>query len=264
LFNLPRFLGTSAVIGGIVAVMMAYNTHAARGTDLKESPTVVNHVGADVNDVYLFPAPDNPKNVVLVMDVNPAIPRGMGTATYFDPTVMYQFKIVHTASPGPTTAAEDMVIQFAANGSSAGQTIVLYGPGKPNSTGTLSTFLVPVGSVPYNTSGTVGSSGIKLFAGPRSDPSFFDLNTFFAILPDRNYQNHLPGAQFSLNGPTSFNGFQTGNAGGCSSTAASDYFSSQGLDTLAIVLELPKTVLAPNPAQQIVHVWATTSTASGS
>ena len=48
------------------------------------SPTASN-TSADITDVYVFPSPTNPANVVLVMDVSPLIPAGMGTAKFFDP-----------------------------------------------------------------------------------------------------------------------------------------------------------------------------------
>ena len=74
----------------LVAVISLYTTHAARGSDHQDSPTVVARPGADITDVYVYPAPDNTANVVLAMDVYPLIPAGMATSGQysFDPSVL--------------------------------------------------------------------------------------------------------------------------------------------------------------------------------
>jgi hypothetical protein len=260
--SLPRFLGTSGVLAGIVTTLLIFGAHPVRGADQQSSSTLVSRPGADIEDVYLFPAPDNANNVVLAMDVNPQIAKGAGTSTYFDPAVIYQFKIAHTAAAGATSSAEDMVIQFAPVGTGPNQTITVYGPAAPNVTGTLSTLLTPGPMVTYNKPTPIGN-GVSVFAGPRADPSFFDFAQFVKILPDRNAANQQPGKTVPAPSATSFNGFAAGNASGCGTAPAADYFSSNSYNVLSLVIELPKTRLAPDSTKQVVHVWATTSTVSG-
>jgi hypothetical protein len=61
--------------------------------------------GADLTDVFVFPAAD-PNKVVLAMDVHPLIPTGMGMSASFDPGVMYQFHIAHDAGLDAVRAAD--------------------------------------------------------------------------------------------------------------------------------------------------------------
>src|SRR5271156_6352867 len=122
------------VIGGLLAavalavVVIAYSVHPVRSSDHQDTYNLAtrSNTSADITDVYVFPSPANPANVVFVMNVSPLIPAGMGTAKFFDPTLMWQFKISHG-----TTGVEDEVIQLGVSGTTASQTINVYGPGKP-------------------------------------------------------------------------------------------------------------------------------------
>lgn len=271
-----------------------YNTSAVRSSDHQDSNTVLNRSGADITDVFLFPSPQNANNVVMAMDVHPLIPAGQAQSTLFDPAVMYQFKLVHTAvpyTPGAANAnAEDTVIQFGVSGT-INQSLSMYGPAAPVQTGTTSSYVSPSAStsIPYGKVTTVQVTGndgnsypVKVYAGPGADPFFFDLAQFFKIIPDRLYANQsgtVPKATAS-----SFRGFtaafNTANGTTCDTTPAREFLSSGGADLVAgangmgfnvltIVVEMPKVLLAQipgtaNQSQQIVHLWATTSTTSGS
>ena len=221
---------------------------------------MVNRPGADITDVFVFPSPANNANVVLVMDVYPLIPAGQGPTKFFDPAVMYQFKIDNAGDK-----KEHLVIQFQASApSGTSQTITMYGPAAPNAQGTQSTFVAPAGTFNYNDASATLPGNIKVFAGPREDPFFFDLARFFAIIPDRNYQN-----QPNPNPPNPAVGFRgfpnSGQFTACDHLASQDFLSANGFNVLSLVVELPRTVLAPsggNPGK--IGVWATTSTVSGS
>lgn len=252
--------GAGAATAALVGALLLYGVHTSRGSDHQDSPTVVNRPGADITDVFVFPAPDNDNNVVLVMDVYPLIPAGQGPSTFFDPAVLYQFKIDNVGDH-----QEHLVIQFLASPSSSGtQTIGVYGPTAPRSTGTNSTLATLSGVINYNdANATINGGGIKVFAGPREDPFFFDLARFFQIIPDRNYAN-----QPSPPAPTasSFRGFpNSGNFTSCDHTASQDFLSANQFNVLSFVVELPRTALAPNGgAPGKIGVWATTSTTTGS
>jgi high-affinity nickel-transport protein len=256
---------TLAIVAG---AMLLYAAHPVRGSDHQDSPTTVNRPAADITDVFAYQAPDNPNNVVLQMDVWPLITHSQLGMVALDPAVMYQFKIDNTGD-----GVEDLVIQLQPNTAGPGQSINVYGPGKPNETGTNSSFIQQTGSVAFNDrSGTPLSNGMKVFVGPTKDPFFFDLLTFFNIIPDRYYGCHAPftnafGVPCGAATASSFNGFTSAfnqqHSTSCSLTPASDTLSSHQFNVIAIVVELPKSLLL-NPAHPVMGVWATTSTTSGS
>jgi len=271
-----RFLGVAAVVSALSALLVLMGPHPARGTDLQDSQTLVNHPATDITDTYAFPAPDNGSNVVLVMNTNPLIPSGQGASVAFDPSVLYQFHISHGSS-----GVEDEVIQLVPDVGGTGQHLRIYGPAAPNTNSASISTIVPStasGSIPYNRSTQItvnDAAGVattmQVFAGPRSDPDFFDLSRFYAIFPDANYQNHQPTSAIPTPNPLpiTFRGFAPGNANACDTTPAVDFFSSGKYNVLSIVIEMPKAALAAltkgtsssNPNK--VNIWATTSTASG-
>ncbi|MBV8531749.1 MAG: DUF4331 family protein, partial [Candidatus Eremiobacteraeota bacterium] len=104
------------------------------------------------------------------------------------------------------------------------------------------------------------------------DPFFFDLAQFFKIVPDRNYMNHPhtpPATATSFRFASAkqkiiLNGQDYGTAGsnGCVIKKPHDYLASY--DVLSIVIEMPKTMLAPpSGAPGVIALWATTGTPHG-
>jgi hypothetical protein len=214
----------------------------ARASDHADTPAIAATPGVDLTDVFLFPSPVNPNNVVLVMNVHPLIPSGQGLSTVFDPNVLYQFKIDNTGD-----FKEDLVIQAKFSGTGANQKVQIAGPVKPERIGTQAVFERPdpvVGTI--NTTFTT-SNGMTVFAGAREDPFFFDLNQFFTILPDRETPiNGIPVANPDAPQATSF------RAPG----QAQDFL--RGLNVLSIVVELPKSMLRGATTSKI-GLWCTTS-----
>jgi hypothetical protein len=264
--NTLRSLATTATTACLVAAISLYGVRVARSSDHQDSPTVVARPGADITDVFAYPAPDNTaQNVVLVMDVYPLIPSGMSTSPQytFDPAVLYQFKVADGVASGDYTEKE--VIQFTVNGTGEGQKLTMFGPAAPAQVGTTNSIVTSakMGSFSFNQPTTLDGGKIQVFAGPRRDPFFFDLAQFFKILPDRNYATHQNGASPPPPTATSFNGFAPGNPNGCSTAPASDFLSNYNV--LQIVVELPKTMLEPSGASLgKIGLWATTSTTTGS
>jgi len=167
------------IIAGVFAVLLlavafsAYSIRTARSSDHQDSPTVVSNPMEDITDAYVFPAPENPNNVVFVMDFCPLIP--VGCNSNFDPNVLYQLKLANV--PGDTH--EHLVIQMKANGGGPSPTFSLYGPAAPNEVGGSSTPVVdglvsPAGTFNFNAPTTLGN-GIQVFVGPRHDPVFVGL-----------------------------------------------------------------------------------------
>ena len=253
---------TSGALGGALAVValalsaVLYNALPVRGSDHQDSPTVVARPAADITDVFVYPAGDNPNNVVLQMDVSPLITPANTAQAALDPSVLYQFKIAHGAAAGP----EDMAIQLQATGAGPSQTVNVYGPFAPTP-GTVSILGPSSGTVAFNsTSAPALANGMRVFVGPRADPFFFDLFQFFSFLPDRNAQTpgQPPKAPFSFKFPS-----PSGIFASCVQGTPSDAVSSNSFNVLSIVIEAPKSLIAPAAGSQAIHLWATTSTVSG-
>ncbi len=235
--------------GLLVAVGLlvpALTTAQAWGSDHADTAENVNRAGADLNDLYIFPSPENPNNVVLAMDVWGLIPAGQTRS--FDPRVLYQFKIDTTGD-----SVEDLVIQAKFEGTGPRQRVRIAGPIRPDRRGTQSVFMDPLpilGRVnqPFAPSPT---AGLRVFAGVREDPFFLDLEQFYAILPDR--MTPLTLRQVNLPDPN------TPKAPGWRLPgAARDFFNN--LNTLAIVVELPRAQLGGG----VIRVWITASVLEGS
>ncbi len=276
---LRRILGSSAALVAIAAAVFLYTLHPAKSSDHQDTFNLANrsNTSADITDKYAFPSPANASNVVLVMNTTPLILPGAGTAKFFDPSVVWQFKFVHGAVG--TFSGEDEVIQISVKGTGADQTFTLHGPGVPHEVGTTNTLLPATGTFKYNqTSGTTLGNGVMAFAGPRADPFFFDLLQFFSFLGDRNYHNHTsqsdPGTGDTLTGTPTFNGFAAGTMSGtgtgayaCSTAApqnALTQLAPPGFNVLSFVIEVPRSLLTNGYSSSIVHMWGTASSTSGS
>lgn len=251
--RLARLAGVAATIVALSGAVFIYLGHPAAGSDHQDSMTVLNRPAADITDVFVYQAPDDSNNVVLQMDVFPLISHSNLGADALDPAVLYQFKI-DTNGDG----IEDQVLQLRAKHSGTGQSIEIFGPSAPVITGTSSKLVTKAGTIAFNDrTGTALPNGVKAFVGDAKDPFFFDLARFFQILPDRNYQNQPnPGPP---NPGIGFQGFAPGNPNGCATTASQDFLSSNQFNVIAIVAEMPKSMLGSGR----IGVWATTSTTSG-
>jgi hypothetical protein len=224
--------------GSVIAV------RAVIASDHQDTPLVEMSPRFDVNDVYAFPAPGNASHTVLVLGTSsPLTPANTPSFTFGNKDQeLYQIKIDNTGD-----AREDLVFQLTFTGPAGKQKVTLRGPVKPNSVGTLNTL---VGGKPIKgyTNTVIESDGIKLFAGPRDDPFFIDLEAFFRILPDRR----PAGGPLSTitQGPLTFR-----SAGG--SDPAVDFL--RGINDMAIVIELPTSMIANPATNGRFGVWATTS-----
>jgi hypothetical protein len=270
--HVKRIVAALVATGSLALAVFLYTAHPARGSDHQDTYNLANrsNTSADITDVFVFPSPVNPANVVLVMNVSPLIPAGMGTSKFFDPSLMWQFKIAHGA-----TSPEDEVIQLGVSGTDQNQVVTVYGPAKPNEVGTVNTFVPSSGSVKYNSSATL-SNGIQVFAGPRADPFYFDLFQFFSFLGDRAASNHTSqsdvGTGNTLTGTPTFNGYPAGSMSGtgasayaCSTKASTNALTdiNGGFNVLSFVIEVPRTLLTNGYSSQVIHVWGTANSSTG-
>jgi hypothetical protein len=185
--------------------------------------------------------------VVLVLGTSsPLTPAATTTAAFGDESeVLYQLKIDNTGD-----ANEDLVFQFTFTGPPGSQQVHVRGPVAPNATGVANT-LVGTPTLDGPVGQTLGSpTGMQVFAGPRDDPFFIDLEAFFRILPDRKPTTG-PLSQITQ-GPLTFR----------PPGQAVDFV--RGFNDMAIVVELPTSMLVSDPAHPSKFgVWGTTSRARG-
>ncbi len=226
-------LGGCAIAGAFV---VATQMPRVQGSDHGDTAQNYNggNSGADLTDLYVFPAPSNARNVVFVMNVHGLIPAGQSRSVGFDPNVLYQFKIDTTGDN-----VEDSVMQFKFSGTAPNQTVQVSGPVKPSKTGTTS-----VQETPYAVTGKTNvaftpTAGMKVFAGPRQDSFFFDLEQFYKLLPDRSTPIQPPqprSTDINTPNPNSPTGLSWRPPG-----QAKDYLAN--LNVLSIVVEMPRTAI---------------------
>jgi hypothetical protein len=226
--------------GSVLAV------RAVSASDHQDTPLVEFSPRFDINDVYAFPAPGDPTRTVLALSTSsPLTPAQTPSVTFgTKDQQLYQIKIDNTGD-----AREDLVFQITFTGKSGKQKVTLRGPIAPNGVGTTNT-LVGGRQIKGYTNTVITDGNIKLFAGPRDDPFFIDLEAFFRILPDRRPE---AGPLSTITqGPLTFR-----DAGG--SNPAVDFV--RGFNDLAIVIEVPTSAIANPATNGRFGVWATTSQA---
>ena len=214
---------------GLVAIAPIAFLARGHASDHADTPNIAANPGQDITDVFMFPSPENSKNIVLVMNVHPLIGPGNGPSTSFDPNVLYQFKIDSNGD-----GIEDQVIQAQFSGTGPTQTVAIAGPLKPSTTGSFNR-----AEPTFSTTGTINTTfsptpGMKVFAGAREDPFFFDLEQFFNIFPDRA----TPLTGTPVNNPNDPQQTSWRAPG-----SAVDFLSNGQFNVLSIVVELPKSML---------------------
>ena len=226
-FTAPQSRGRVIAWSLLLAIPAALGlTRWIEASDHKDSALLAADHAADIADVYTFKSPVNPDNVVLVMTVSGFIPPSEASTTFFDPNVLYQWKIDNNGD-----AVEDLVIQAFVTGTGGHQVMHFRGPAAPAATGTTdrvvlgpetATVGVSNGAAPI----VASRGGMTVFAGVRDDPFFFDLVQFKKIIAGEATAFRDPGV---------------------------DTFA--GFNVLAIVAEVPSSLLGG----QKLGVWGTTS-----
>ena len=189
-----------------------------------DSPTVTN-LPVDITDLYVFRAQD-PNNLVFVANTQGLLTPGATGAAKFDANTVLEFNIDNNGD-----AIEDLVIQCKYDAVS--NKMQVYGPIVPSEKGTRSklegTVTADVSVTAYGSAAitNTGATGIKVYAGPRDDPFFFDLNRFKMI---------IAGTAAGFNNP------------------GTDAFA--GTNVMSVVVEVPKTLIS-SPTGKI-NVWLET------
>lgn len=204
------------------ASTMIPRLHAA---DHKDSPAVERDPATDIADVYAFRRADN---LVIAMTVQNLTVSGTGT-DLFNTRARYQFFVDNT-NDNILAANATVTVTFSGT---APQTFKVEGLSSIPITGVTSGFS-NAASPAITTSGA-----IKVFAGPRDDPFYFDLAGF---------REFLAGTYTPAAGLRSASGGLPRNA-------------FAGLNVGAIVIELPITALTgqANANTGTIRAWGATS-----
>ena len=178
----------------------------------------------DITDLYVFQGEDA-NNLVFAGNTQGLLAPAATGSAQFDPNTLIEFKIDNN-----NDQVEDLVIQAIYKDGKMN----FYGPIAPSKKGMVTqiegSLTASVATTAYGSPAIIGNGngGIKVFAGPRDDPFFFDLDQFKAI---------LAGAATSFNNP------------------GKDSFA--GTNVLSVVVEVPKSML--NAGAGKINVWMTTN-----
>jgi len=223
------FILAAAVLALVVSAKVLSADHA-------ESPGADADPAADLADVFIFPSPESTsKTVAAITFGGRAAPRSrIDTALYCDPNVLYTFHIDRADAAGNFDNIPDIEV-LARFGKDGSNNCGVQLENIPGAGGTVSGATERV---------LVSASGLKVFAGLRNDPFFFDAEGYAALV-----------ASFAGSG-------QSGDVVGAfrlgAGQARRDSFAFRNVS--AIVFEMGNDTLAPlvGGVRPKVRVWATT------
>lgn len=193
------------ILSFIFTLLMNFYVFAA---DHDEAPQVRIDPAADINDLYVFTNPNDASEMIMAMTVMPMA----GPGSQFSDVIDYQFNISNTTDP----SLNDV---FSCSFTSEQQFTCGFS-GATNISGT-------VGQIAQN-------DGIRVFAGLRDDPFFFDATAFRQTVATLQPQFTNPGNNDFL-----------------------------GLNTLAIVVGLKTDVLTNSGQDPVLGIYAATQRLSG-
>lgn len=230
------------MLGLALAAGLAGTVRAALGSDHQDIPEVELNPKMDMTDVYAFPG-SAPGRIVLVMNSRAFLTPAETPGSSFDPDLLYQFKIDNNGD-----AVEDKVIQVTFHGTGANQTVEVRGPLAPPVAGAMMNTVADAAPQVSGAINTVlgSATGMQVFAGPRDDPFFIDLEAAFCILPDRR----------PVSGPLAQPCQLSSGAAFRPAGQAVNYVN--GFNVLSLVVELPSAMLE-NGAPGKLGIWGTIS-----
>ena len=209
-----------AVLGALVVSADHIDAPSAAGTT------------ADIADFYAFEPVSGSDQTVFIVDLQSNVLPDLAYGT-FDEDVLTEINIDLDGN-----LVEDKVIQAIPRSGT-----MYFFMGEPAQTGTQGTVLAdyPIGSVSISDAMVnveTTSDGVRLFAGPRQDPFFFDFFQFNAVIGGMAPGGFLPPDE------------------------AADTFD--GANTMSIVIEVPNSMLGTPTAQNalgltVYKTWVTTN-----
>ena len=144
-------------------------------SDHFSGPRAIADPAADITDVYVFPSPERPGHLVMVMNV---FPLTAATALFSD-AISYRFRVRPvtpvTAPPAFAVGQDEYAFDFT-----FGAPVQGNGSGIMTQYGTCTT---PGGQqLSFSVGESAQAPGLRVFAGPRLDPFYIDLVHHFATL----------------------------------------------------------------------------------
>ncbi|CAA9268316.1 MAG: hypothetical protein AVDCRST_MAG42-3107 [uncultured Chthoniobacterales bacterium] len=258
------YAATSGQFRRVTAVALAVAaalTHPVRASDHQDTPQAEIYQRLDISDVYAFPGSSEDR-IALVMTTHALLTSAETPAARFDATALYEFKIDNTGDH-----VADLVIQFSfENLQGGGQRVALRGPGAPVKTGRQSALIKESPDIVanINTVATIGAGAtqVALFAGPRDDPAYLDLDQSFRIQPDRRPSR---GPLAAIGPAPEANAFRAKCTNGVFNAGQAQFDQTRGcaadylrtFNTMAIVIELPESAVTGGATN--IRMWATTS-----
>jgi hypothetical protein len=214
------------LLPGIIMLIAAITGGIIYAADHIDSPNVTGKT-TDITDIYVFQSSGG-KNLVFVANTQGLMSPGATAGAKFDENTLIEFNIDNNGDN-----LEDLVIQCKYD--AVTDAMVVHGPVAPSEKGTRSKLEGNITSAvkvtPYGAGDPItftSPSGIKVFAGPRDDPFFFDLGQFKKII--------------------------AGTAAGfLPAGSATDAFA--GTNVMSVVVEVPKTMLGGSGK---LNVWLET------
>jgi hypothetical protein len=223
---------------GAAAALSLSLVAPAMAADHRDAPTIDDYSAIDINDVFMFRDPGDSSKLVVALSTQAVADPQFGSSYHFQANALYRLDFATRREPHPT-ANIDFVFGPFGNGAAC--------PAPAPACQTFRAFfsqgMVVDGFTTQGTSGgthltpVITTAGdIKVFAGPREDPFFFDLV-----------------------------GFNRSIAAGANKFTGVDAFLGKNVN--AIVIELPVNMLfpagsciAPNsqPFSTPCGVWAVT------
>ncbi len=216
----------SASAGGrwAAAVLLLCSAFAATGADHADAPSSTKDPSSDITDVFIFRNPEG-RMVGAICFGGAPVPRARvdGPTGRFDPDVLFTYNI---DLDGDATPEHQIFVRFGRN--SKGEAGVQF----ENLPGGGTQFVAgPVERV------ITSPTGLKVFAGLRDDPFFFDFQGFVATIGSFNGADRPKGQLFF--------------------DASRDSFSRRNLT--AIVFEMDASLIVPRPGSsgnKLIRVWA--------
>ncbi|HET6566280.1 MAG TPA: DUF4331 family protein, partial [Xanthomonadales bacterium] len=191
-----------------ILTLMLLLTTVAQAADHLDSPLVQSDPAADINDLYAFMNPNKPGELILVATVMPLA----NANSRFSDAIEYRFNIQNVAS------GQDYVISCRAFGRE--DSFVTCELANMTGRRIFAKFGTQTGNP---------NSKLRMFAGLRDDPFFFDLAAYRQTVATASPQFTNPGT---------------------------DFFA--GLGTLAIVIGIDSDLLTNNGVEPVLSVYAST------
>ena len=182
---MPKLRLERVILGVAAALSMSLATPAI-AADHRDAPTIDDYSAIDINDVYMFRDPGNctpgqPScNLVIALSTQAVADPLFGSSYHFQENALYRLNFTTRVDAHPTATIDFVFSPFA------------NGPACPAPAPACQTYraVFPHGEIIEGlvTQGTSGATpnppkvmtagDIKVFAGPREDPFFFDLVGF--------------------------------------------------------------------------------------